>query len=239
LQAGEVHLWRHVLEAVAPADDADPLLSPDERARAERMRAGGPREEFVAGRSLLRRLIGEQLKVPPSSLSFAAGANGKPCLAGPASLEFNLSHSHGAILIALSRAGAVGVDVEYRNEAFGASGELISVARDGLASFEVERIQQAPFDAERLTLFYRAWTRREAIAKGDGRGIAEPLQYTMVSEQPDGTCHVLLRELHGPREQEWFVREVPAGPSHQAALATVSRDAQLSCFDWQDALAIG
>jgi 4'-phosphopantetheinyl transferase len=233
LHEGQVQLWRLFPETSYPGEAAQ-ILSLDECARAARMRAGAPREEFVAGRSLLRRLIGGQLNVSPSSFSFAEGGQGKPRLAAHPHLEFNLSHSHGLILIALSRAGAVGVDVEYRDEAFGSSGELIQVAREGLTPFEVEKIKQAPDEATRLTLFYRAWTRREAVVKGDGRGLAAPLQYRIGSEQPDGTCRVLLREPHGQREQTWFVREISAGPSHHAALATLDRGIEVACFDWQD-----
>ena len=71
---------------------------------------------------------------------------------------------------------------------------------------------------ERLRVFYRCWTRKEALAKADGRGLTlEPTTYVAGLDQPGEQGVLLPGALSG---EEYFVRELEAGPMHRAALAT-------------------
>ena len=118
---GRVDVWRVNLsprgafagDALARLlDSSYAVLDAEETARAARMRVAGAREEFVVGRGCLRRLLGAQLDAPASEVALVAGEHGKPALQEQRGLDFNVAHSCGMVLIALSRAGAVGVDVE-------------------------------------------------------------------------------------------------------------------------------
>src|SRR5262249_58907269 len=64
--ADEVRVWVVHLDR-PPADPAELLtaLTPDERDRAERYRAGAVRQQFVIGRGLLRRGPGAGPRPPP------------------------------------------------------------------------------------------------------------------------------------------------------------------------------
>jgi len=85
------------------------LLSPCERARADRFDFRRDRDLFVAGHARLRRILGAYLQESPAALRFAYGESGKPALSGP--LAFNLSHSGGFAALAVARF-QLGVDIE-------------------------------------------------------------------------------------------------------------------------------
>ena len=194
------------------------LLSQEEQARAARM-WDRPRREFVAARGLLRRLLGAALEIHPARVMLEVGENRKPRLGAPESLHFNLSHSAGLILIALSRMGDVGVDVEWVDERLATSAELLEIARAALQPAEVAEIEQAESVRAKLLAFYAAWTRKEAVTKADGRGIAYPSEYTVATEEDKHTCRILLQGAESLEPVEYMVHRVPVGPDHVAALA--------------------
>jgi 4'-phosphopantetheinyl transferase len=114
LPPGAIHVW------LAYLDDGygDPVLSAsvmsaDEQARARRFVFEKDRRRFSAARVLLRMLLARYVGTDPAELRFATGGHGKPSLEGFESAPaFNVSHSQDVAVIAVSRAGDVGVDVE-------------------------------------------------------------------------------------------------------------------------------
>lgn len=144
------------------------LLSAEERARLARLHLREDQQRFLAGRGLLRLLIGAGLNLPPERVEFNYGPFGKPFLsprAGTRALHFNVSHSGKLVLLAFSPAHEVGVDVEeVRREP-----DLETVARQ-IFSADEHRGWLRLNPAERLTTFYQAWTRHEAGLKAMGLG---------------------------------------------------------------------
>lgn len=147
-------------------------LSPDEWARAARLRAELDRERFVLRRGLLRRLLAEEVGESPARIRFAVGPRGKPWLEGDGP-SFSASSSGSLFVVAISCAGEIGVDVERI---------VPRPALDAMASDHFPRIVRARLgalgEAERLTAFHRIWTIEEAVAKRDGRGIADGMPVT-------------------------------------------------------------
>ena len=112
-EAGEVHLWLAALDQPPEAREwLGGLLSAEERERAGRYRVARVRDQFVAGRGLLRLLLAGCLGADPREIPIVYEPNGKPVLGPGESLQFNLSHSEGRALIAIGRGGRVGVDLE-------------------------------------------------------------------------------------------------------------------------------
>jgi len=210
-------------------DQACAVLNTAERERAARMRAGAPREEFIAGRGCLRRLLGTVLNADPRTLILETGPQGKPFLRskpGQIAPEFNLAHSHGVILIGLSMVGAIGVDVEYLDPGV----ELYDVARTAFHADDLARIQFAATQDEGLAGFYRCWTRKEAVAKADGRGLTlEPTSFAAGADSNIEQKVVLNEPSPG---SSFYVRGIDVGPSHRAAIATVARGRIPECYDF-------
>ncbi|MFZ0287343.1 MAG: 4'-phosphopantetheinyl transferase superfamily protein, partial [Terriglobales bacterium] len=109
----EVHVWHIDLTAQeAAVDRLLPLLAKDELSRAARFLVPEPRIQFIVSRALLRIALGRYVQVAPGEVRFRTTKHGKPELAAAGDLYFNLSHTDGTTVIALTRTGRVGVDVE-------------------------------------------------------------------------------------------------------------------------------
>ena len=111
LTAGAVHLWRFPLDC---KDSLEHLLNEEELQRAKRLLIPDKARDFVVARARLRHILASYLDLAPESLRFNYGKSGKPALDDSLaeSLAFNLSHSGGWGLCAVTRGDAVGVDVE-------------------------------------------------------------------------------------------------------------------------------
>jgi 4'-phosphopantetheinyl transferase len=240
-------------------EEAYALLSPAEQARANRLRRPLARIEFIAGRAFLRQMLVACLAAGGSTEDCARQARllpieierwGKPrvssSLCGGEMLPaFNVAHSQGLVLIALSQAGPVGVDLEYVDP----SVDAIELAETSFAGDEAALVGRAATRAERLDLFYSLWTSKEAIAKADGRGLQLAFSSfsaaaAIVFERcPD--CADRKREFRvkapGDRESRavtnFFVRRLPIwgiseGNSFRAALATTVPGLQIEMHRW-------
>lgn len=167
-----VHLWQIPLVR-APQDlrALSGLLDDDEERRAARFHFANDRENFIIGRGSLRLILGGYLKTKPSGLRFSYGPNGKPEIDDgndDSTLRFNLSHSHAMAVVAVTRHRRVGIDIEAL------SGDRLDPVEIAEACFSPDEQQSlrrvSPED--RIDLFYRIWTRREALFKGLGVGLS-------------------------------------------------------------------
>ena len=133
-------------------------LSADELVRAARYRQERDRARFIVARARLRGLLAEKTGVSPSSLSFDYGDSGKPFLRDN-DVQFNVSHSDDLAAYAFAYRRQVGVDIEKET-----------------SLPEADAIASEYFSADERKLgFFVCWTRREALAKASGVGLAKSL----------------------------------------------------------------
>ncbi|RAJ38453.1 4'-phosphopantetheinyl transferase [Kitasatospora sp. SolWspMP-SS2h] len=168
LAPGEVHVWRARLDLPAPAARryAD-LLDAGERARAADCRLPLERARHVAAHGALRTVLARYTGRAPADLRLHRTARGRPRLApapdtapDTAGLDFNLSHSGGLALIAVTRTGTVGVDLELVRTDL----DHRAMAARFLDPADARLIAALPPAAGRHAFFTR-WTWREAYAK--------------------------------------------------------------------------
>ena len=129
-------------------------LAPGERARLATQGSPARRQQFLAGRWLLRQLA----STGPLDID-AEGRSHRP--QGHA----NLSHSGGWVLAGAAD-GPVGVDLE----ALRPRRDVMGLARMVLGAGQCEALQVLPPDAA-LVAFYRSWTLKEAWFKARGQGL--------------------------------------------------------------------
>lgn len=186
---GEVRLWRLLLDRDPPrSGDAD-LLSIDERARAQRFRRAADQRRWAAGRAFLRRVLGHHLDVLPARVELMAGANDKPSIAGAPAVFFNVSHSADLVVVAVTAAGDVGVDVERERDDL----DPIALARTAFGDQVAVRLAGLAPESQRAE-FFRMWVRHEAVVKclGVGLGAApepgDPEPWTAEVDVAAGYC---------------------------------------------------
>src|SRR5438552_1469508 len=99
----ECELWLCRLDRDTNATDAlAALLSAPERARAARFGTDVLRNRWIAGRATLRSLLGAKLGIEPHAVQLRSGRRGRPELATPRNLDFNVSHTQGIAIIAIA-----------------------------------------------------------------------------------------------------------------------------------------
>jgi 4'-phosphopantetheinyl transferase len=225
LDADEVHVWRASLDLDGTTlERLQATLSADERARAERFHFSKHRAHFIVGRGLLRHLLGKYLAIAPAELRFTFNPQGKPALEG-VSLRFNLAHSHGLAVYAVTRQREVGVDVErVRSEVAGEG-----IAERFFSPREVATLRALPVE-QRLRAFFHCWTRKEAYVKAVGKGLMLPLDSFDVSLTPDVPA---LLEVRGEATDEkcWTMRELDVPAGYIGALAGEGDGWRLWCGD--------
>jgi 4'-phosphopantetheinyl transferase len=224
-KSGETCVFRVDLDPRPKCDDLEQLsewsiLSEEERARASRFVRPRDGRRFAVCRGSLRLILGRLMNALPQDVAFRFGAGGKPELAGPErpgdapSPRFNLSHSDDLALIAVSLDRELGVDLERLR--------TISEAARIVESY-FTLAEQAQFaaleEAVRPSAFLRGWTRKEAILKAKGVGLAG---LANSYETMFGTAELTDRFSPAsplPRIGEWWLWEASPSAGYFAALA--------------------
>jgi 4'-phosphopantetheinyl transferase len=167
-----MHVWGISLGGdERPGSLADSLLSSDERERASRFVSPIHREQFAAAHGALRLILSRYCQRRPGDLHFERTAKGKPFLTdvGDSTLRFNLSHSHGRALVAVTRGREVGIDLEKVRPTLNAA----RLAQRFLSLREQQFIADVE-PANQHERFLQVWVAREAAGKAEGRGITFP-----------------------------------------------------------------
>jgi 4'-phosphopantetheinyl transferase len=183
-QIGTVHVWH---ARPGELDGAVPALD-GETAHARRFLREDDRRRFLTGRALARSVLGDYLGCPPTEISLAVTAFGKPylCRDGGPDLRFNLSHSGSLVALAVGIRDEVGIDVEA--DPPGNADELVSIVLSGP---ERQAYQELP-PPLRPAAFLRCWTRKEALLKACGAGLSYDPRTLTVGWQGDGSQTVAM-----------------------------------------------
>ncbi len=226
-----VHVWRANLDQ-SPSQIAlfQNDLDDNERSRADRFYFSRDRERFIVARGVLRAILGRYLNRAPNSLSFRYSTHGKPALFSESDLDtiqFNLSHSHGTALYAVSRGREVGVDLEFIRGDL----EAEQIAERFFSHSENETLRALPLSL-RTYAFFLCWTRKEAYIKARGEGLSLPLDQFDVSLIPGEPAALLNTRSDSDEAHRWSLRNLTAASGYAAALATEGRDWTLSCWQW-------
>lgn len=130
--------------------------------------------QFEARRGLLRLVLAHALGCQPREVQLVSNPQGKPLLCtnqhAACDIHFNLSHSHDMAILAVTRHGPVGVDVERINP----SRDVMGIAKRFFHPDEYEHLAGLEAHA-RAASFYDLWACKEAIIKAQGQGIASSI----------------------------------------------------------------
>jgi 4'-phosphopantetheinyl transferase len=212
----EVHLWLASIDiAAAEVELLHEILANDERERAARFHFERDRNRFIAGRGLLRILLGRYLRKPPADVSFGYGANGKPFVSGLENrFYFNLSHSAGLALYGFTLGHRIGVDVENVDHSL----DVESIASRFFSAQEVAVLMALP-PGQRRKAFFACWTRKEAYIKARGEGLSFGLTDFSVSVAPSDPPALLNVRREPGETARWRYLPIDAGSSYVAAAA--------------------
>ena len=184
------------------------LLAPDEAALARADVFAQHQRQSIVAWGTLRKLLSKYTAVAPQSLVFGRNAYGKPHLVEPADtpIQFNMSHTQGMILYAVTRGCPIGVDVEDTRRRAGG----MELARRFFAQAEVAALEALPTHAQH-DAFFRFWTLKEAYIKARGLGLSIPLQSFAFSLGNDRPPTVAFTKPDAGSPNAWQFAELRFG----------------------------
>jgi len=216
LEPDEVHLYSAALDpGAADQGRLRAVLSADELERAARFHFDRDRRRFIVARGMLRHLLSAYLRRPAASHRFVYGAKGKPALADGEHqpLFFNVSHSEERVLIGLTRALPLGVDIEYLRPLSDAA----SIAERFFSNTEAAVFRRLP-SSQRTVGFFNCWTRKEAYLKATGDGLSAPLDRFDLTLAPGEQARMLRLDGSAESAAAWALVDLRPAPGYAGAL---------------------
>jgi 4'-phosphopantetheinyl transferase len=216
--SGIVDLWSCTLEGSGEVlARCHASLSEDERVRAARFIRSEDQTAFVLAHGALRAVLARYRGVEPAGLRFQIGPTGKPRLLGEPGrlqdLRFNLSHSHGRMLMVVAHGMDVGVDLEQVRGNLGA----LQLAERFYTATEYESIKSQP-SAEQAQLFYHLWVAKEAVLKAQGIGIPSLQQCEIVVSSVPFRADVRVMP-DSAVQQGWTIQWLSCGSGWRGAVS--------------------
>jgi 4'-phosphopantetheinyl transferase len=218
-----IHVWSFALDASHEVQfRCCRVLSPDERARAARFRFDRDREHFVVAHAYLRLLLGRYCGMKPGDVVLGRTKTDKPMVLRHGmpgrDVMFNLTHSHGRGMIAVSKDIPVGIDLEPVRPDM----PHVSLAKRYFSPAESRAIEQSRGEIQ-PALFCRYWVGKESMLKGKGLGLRVPLdrcELVLSDAEDEG----VINWAEGSQAEVWRVRYLPLDSGWLAAVAAQGSD---------------
>jgi 4'-phosphopantetheinyl transferase len=180
------------------------LLDPHERDRLGRFRRPVDAARYLAAHALTRLTLAEVVGRPAAALAFdrtcrCGEQHGKPVL--PGGPGFSLTHAGDLVGVAVHPAGPVGLDVEEVRELT----DLAAMAAHACSPRET---------VPDVDAFFTLWTRKEALLKAVGIGLAAPM--SAITLGPSGVLGWTGEDA--PSAPTWL-RDLHPAPGYRAAVA--------------------
>ncbi|HWH80062.1 MAG TPA: 4'-phosphopantetheinyl transferase superfamily protein [Candidatus Binatus sp.] len=224
LDANCVDVWLIQIDDEAPLPSLLDLLPPAERERAARFKFDKDRRLFATAHASMRAILAKYLDGNPIELEFIEGQNGKPKFSpdfARRKVEFNLSHSHQAALLAVALGRVVGVDIEYIKRDF----EFVEVAERFFTMREVAALRSLPSDLRRQA-FFKCWTAKEAFLKAKGTGLSGALDEVEIALNSEGQVKI------SAAVPGWILTELDSVDGYEAALVYQESAASIHSYRW-------
>ncbi len=223
LQRDAIHVWGFILEGTeAAVERCGSWLDQRERARATRLIRADDRRRYTLAHGSLRAVLGRYLHLERQALEFGSAPTGKPFVSqrfpNGNALAFNLSHAHGRMLIAVSRAREVGVDLELIRRDV----EVGKLADRFFCPAEKSVMAETATGREHQT-FFHYWVAKEAVLKAQGVGISS-LQNCEIVLKGDRAGTEIRVTPGSAIQPDWTVQFIACGPEWEAAVASRGSD---------------
>lgn len=170
MNSSNIHVfWVQIPEGIRIEDinQWKNILDYDEQITFEKYRVEFKKIEFLTGRLLLKKVIGQVLSIPLINVVFDKTEYGKLILKEHLTDKpffFNLSHTNGMVVCVLSFCQEVGVDVE------GIERDCLEIMSKVFLPDEIRYVESQTSIQRKLKAFYVVWTRKEAVVKALGTG---------------------------------------------------------------------
>jgi 4'-phosphopantetheinyl transferase len=220
LDSGRICLWlAHIGEIVDPQLLAAyrSLLSEEELLKQARFHFERDRHRYLVTRAMVRTVLSKYAGVAPRDWRFAANRYGRPSIAPELRtaqrIEFNVSHTDGLVVLAVTCGRAIGVDVEnMRSRAVD-----IAIADRCFAPAEAAALRALPPQQQRRR-FFEYWTLKESYIKARGMGLSIPLKQFAFEIEDATRIQLTLDPCLQDLAERWTFWQVELQNNHLAAI---------------------
>ena len=223
-----VHIWTWKQEVDRDAlSHLEHELSQDEWRRVWRYSSNRVARQFIVRRGMLRRILGLYLKLPPRQVKLFYNDHGKPLLTANSSppLQFNLSDSGAIVALAVGSGHPLGIDIEQLRPL----PDRFVLAESHLTVPELEQFLRSDFSNHNI-VFFRSWTRREAISKAEGGGLGQVAAPFLLRES-EGHSSPATRYASFPRLQNTRLHDLTLPDGWVGTLATHRKIGEIEYID--------
>ncbi len=174
IQSGDIHLWitrpeQHQESSLLERYKS--LLTAEEVARQQRYRFPKDQHSALITRAFVRDTLSKYADVKAQDWRFDKGTKDKPEIVNPPlPLRFNLSHTQGLIICAITLNHDIGCDVEFIER----NNDILGIADRYFSPLEIRELFSLPAEQQR-SRFFDYWTLKESYIKAWGLGLAIPL----------------------------------------------------------------
>ncbi len=221
IQTGELHIWRYTVnEQDYIAEQTNPILSVEETEKSKRFVREEHTINYVCNHRFVRNVLAVYLNILPSEIKFSITDLGKPFIEN-SNLFFNVSHSKNQALLAISKDGEVGVDIEYMKDLQ----DAITFSNYSFSDEEKAMIfKNKEIDKDVLFTF---WTFKEAYIKATGTGLSVDISKINLSD-------FYGNEVHKFRNDTWTLKRLQADEGYKAAFAIAKQIDKVAEFRYDE-----
>jgi 4'-phosphopantetheinyl transferase len=195
------------------------LLDDAEKTRHARFKFERDARLFLISHALVRTALSDfaDSEIAPAAWVFESGAYGRPEIIpsdGVPRMRFNLTHTQGLAVCAVTSSADIGVDAEAENRNL----DMAALAPRIMSPTELARFQSASSAVQRKQ-FLSLWTLKEAFAKARGLGLNLPVE--KLSFFVNGpSIHFGCPEEVENSPRDWEFHLMHALPEHHVALVS-------------------
>ena len=214
LELHAVHVWGWNLDR-SPLDADWQILNDEETARAHRFVFPKDRDRYVCAHAAMRTRLSHYTGIPAQQITFTTSQYGKPqmdCSPAMQPIHFNLTHSANLAALAVSRSYTLGIDIERIRPIDP------DVAAHHFSPHELLALAALPA-AQWLAGFYRCWTSKEALLKGEGLGLNLSLDAFDVEVSPQLSPALIAVAPQTNISLDWNLVELKPADHFVATLA--------------------
>ncbi len=205
------------------------LLNEEEKAQEPRFYFARDRRRYLVTRALVRTVLSRYLNISPGEWVFSNTAYGRPEIANAEArdqgLSFNISHTHGLIVLGVARRRALGVDVEN----FQAREAPLDVAGHYFSPGEVAALNAVPPHRQQHR-FFEYWTFKESYIKARGMGLSLPLDKFSFHYPDDRTVRIEIDPELADHPSRWQFWQFQPEPEYLLAVCAERMDGQPTSF---------
>lgn len=217
----EIHLWFCYNDNIYNSkllEQYKNLLNHEERDQQKRFHFAKHRHQYLLTRAMVRSVLSLYADdIKPEKWEFKKNDYGKPFISNSPlkiPLHFNISHTDGLIVMAVSLNHNIGVDIEYLPR----PGKMLDIASSFFSPSEVKELFELPVEKQR-NRFFDLWTLKEAYIKACGMGLSIPLNHFSYSFSSQGKISIGFAPERNDQPELWQFWQIHPNTNYKISMA--------------------